>query len=228
MKRERVIVMAMALVGLLAFAAAPAANAETVAWDFDTNMDMDGWTQIYPASTVPPADPAPSLWASYDNWWFGPDPGHLGDGWEDSDTQFGRSPEFTLDAGDVIWLQFLGGASPDAAPVAPSEIPEIAIVDGGFMGVALRDVDADVYVLSASLTAENYDAWSYLTITAEELAGYVSATKKYTLDFIDYNKNPGVGGAWAILGAASVPEPATLSLMVLGGLAVLRRRRRVA
>jgi hypothetical protein len=196
MKRERVIVrsivMGLALIGLLAFAAAPVANAATINYDFTVTLDGDGnaipdsglqgWTVIYPTSG--------ELWANYG--WPPGDDGYLGAGWEDANTNLGRSPAFTLDGSGPLTFTLFGSASPLAAPdVAPSAVPQIARVNNGFMGVALRDVAADAYVLSERLPANNYDTWTTLAFTAAELALYANDGKQYTLDFIDYNK-PGL------------------------------------
>jgi len=206
----------------------------------DPVASMEGWTQIYPTDTV-----ASPLWANYGSWGWMPDDGHLGTGWENADTQLGRSPAFTLDgSGEDLTFDLLGSASPLLVPdVAPSAIPEIAIdnqlVTGGFIGVGLRDIAADTYVLAKGLTANNYDTWTTLSFSATELAslGGVPGTE-YTLDYIDYAKfmPSGVdesgftiyGGGWFIMASASIPgvlvpipEPSTLVLLAIGAIGLL-------
>jgi len=184
-----------------------AANAQ-ITYDFSDGLQ--GWTQLYRT----PVTPENSLWASYDGWGWMPDDGHLGDGWEVIDTLLGRSPAFTLNGSGALTFQLIGSASPLAAPdVAPSEIPEIAIVNGGFMGVALRDAAADTYVLSKGLSADNYSSvWTDLSFTAAELAPYANNGVVYTLDFIDYDKlgGPTGGDGWLILAGASIPGVAAV------------------
>jgi len=201
------------------------AGTAQAALTYDFSTGMQGWTQILPTDTV-----GSPLWASYDNWWFGPDLGHLGDGWEDRDTQLGSSPKFTLDGSGDLTFQFLGAGSPLAAPNwVPSAISATATVNGGFIGVALRDVANDTYVLSKGLSANDFSAWTNMSFTAAQLAPFVIPGREYTLDFIDSDKQPGVGDAWGILGGASipgvVPEPTAALFAGLGLLALLHRRR---
>jgi hypothetical protein len=168
----------------------------------DPVASQEGWTKIYPTTG--------DLWANYGSWGWMPDDGHLGAGWEDANTILARSPDFTLDGSGDLTFQLLGSASPLAAPdVAPSAIPEAATTNGGFMGVALRDVATDTYVLSRVITTNNYNTWTDLSFTDAELDGLIAANPgaKYTLDFIDYSKFVGPTGAdgWIILGGASIP-----------------------
>jgi len=202
-----VLALVAASFAVLAFAAAPVANAGTIVYDFTPTLDgngnpipdsgLQGWTVVFPTSG--------NLWENYGEWGWMPDDGHLGAGWEDANTELGRSPEFTLDGSGTLTFTLFGSASPIATPVAPSEIPEIAIVDGGFMGVALRDIAADEYVLSARLPANNYETWTTLSFSADDLLPYVIPGAKYTLDFVDYNKFSPNGDGWQIMGEVSIP-----------------------
>ncbi|MCX6923038.1 MAG: hypothetical protein NT154_07500 [Verrucomicrobia bacterium] len=192
----------LAVSAAVVFGTGLTANAQ-ITYNFTNGLQ--GWTQIYRT----PVTSTNSLWATYDGWGWMPDDGHLGDGWEVVDTLLGRSPAFTLNGSGDLTFQLIGSKSPMAAPnVAPSEIPEIAMINGGFMGVALRDGDADKYVLSRGLSADNYgNTWTDLSFTAAELAPYANDGKVYTLDFIDYDKlgGPTGGDGWLILAGASIP-----------------------
>jgi hypothetical protein len=212
----------------VALLVAGTAQAATITYDFAASepiTGMQGWEKVYPTSG--------DLWANYGGWNWMPDDGHLGTGWEDADTQLGRSPAFTLDGlGGNLTFELLGTASPLAVPVAPSKIPEIAIdnrlVTGGFIGVGLRDIAADTYVLAKGLTANNYATWTILSFSATELASLGGGpSTKYTLDYIDYAKFMPNGDGWFIMASASipgvlvVPEPSTLILLATGLLGLL-------
>jgi hypothetical protein len=158
--------------------------------DYDFNDGLQGWEQIHPREGT--------LW----------DNGALGyyhDGWNegtDDFTTFGRSPVFYLVGPGPLTFQLAGGESPLAAPhVGPSEIPEAAIAFGGFAGVALRDVEADAYVLSRRRTG-NGGEWQDNQFSPEELAPFTNNGKRYTLDYIDYNRG---SWGWTYLDNVSVP-----------------------
>ena len=156
----------------------------TVAYDF--NNGLQGWTQIWPASGNG------NVWEN----------GALGSGGDDGDTRFARSPTFILHGLEELTFQLDGGQSPLAAPgVSPSAIPEIAINGGGFAGVALRDVATDTYVLSKRRNG-NGGGWQNNSFTTNDLAPYAIPGKKYTLDYIDYNKG---SWGWTYLDNVSIP-----------------------
>jgi hypothetical protein len=156
----------------------------TVGYDF--NSGLQGWTQIWPAS---------GGGSVLEN-------NALGSGWDDGDTRFARSPAFILHGLEELTFQLDGGESPLTAPgVAPSAIPQLAINGGGFAGVALRDVATDTYVLSKRRNG-NGGGWQNNSFTTNELAAYAIPGKKYTLDYIDYNRG---GWGWTYLDNVSIP-----------------------
>jgi hypothetical protein len=170
---------------------------------YDFTGGLQGWTQIWP---VLPA----VLWQ--DN--------ALGSGYDgiapdDTFTRFGRSPVFyLLDAGPLTF-QLRGGQSPLAVPhLGPSAIPEQAIENGGFAGVALRDVETNTYVLSRRRDGNDGGVFQQLQFTAAELAPYVNNGKEYTLDYLDYNRG---GWGWTYMDNVSIPgvavKPGTEALI---------------
>jgi hypothetical protein len=166
---------------------------------YDFNSGLQGWTQIWPA----PANG--NVWEN----------NALGSGYDGGDTRFARSPKFFLDGSGDLTFQLDGGESLLAAPdVSPSAIPELAIQDGGFSGLALRDVAADTYVLSRR-RAGNDGTWQNSSFTMAELAPYANNGKQYTLDYIDYKKG---GWGWTYMDNVSIPgalvPPAVLSVPV--------------
>jgi hypothetical protein len=161
---------------------------DPIAYDF--NDGLQGWTQIWPVPGTLP------LWEDWNT-------GGLGTGGDDgAETRFGRSPDFFLNTTGPLSFQLAGGQGPLAAPgVGPSAIPQIAINDNGFQGVALRDVAADTYVLTKRRSGNNGN-YATGSFSEAELAPYANDGKRYTLDFIDYNKG---GWGWTRLDNVSIP-----------------------
>lgn len=157
---------------------------------FDFASDLQGWTQIWPVvGTLP-------LW---ENGGLGTPEGANAD---DADTRFGRSPDFFLNGTGPLTFQLAGGSGNLVAPgFGPSAIPQIAAIDSGFAGVALRDVATNTYLLSKRRVG-NGPAYLTYSFTEAELAPYANNGKRYTLDFIDYNKG---GWGWSRLDNVSIP-----------------------
>ena len=194
--------LALGLAAAAAFITTGPSAKANVTYDFSTGLQ--GWTQIYPTSGA--------LWSAD----FGWPPatgslGHLGAGWNDSETQMGRSPEFKLDGtGDLTFQTHGSKSSLAAVGVTPSTVPATAIDLGGFCGLALRDVATNTYVLSKGQSAHLYGTFTTLKFTAAELAPYFNDGKMYTLDWIDYDKditsNPGGDmDGWGWLVNVSIP-----------------------
>ena len=168
--------------------------------------NFQGWTSIL-------ATP----WASYNFFPGLVDDGHLGDGFQEALTQLGRSPAFKLDASGPLICKMFGTPSLAATPVSAAGVPTIrsaeitadGIVDAGFMGVALREVATDTYVLWKAHTGSDFNAsppvFSDVVFSVAELAPYANDGKIYSLDFIDNSKFPTGGDNWAILGGATIP-----------------------
>lgn len=165
--------------------------ADPITYDF--NDGLQGWTQIWPVPGTLP------LWQDWNTGGLGTPEGP---GADDAETRFGRSPDFFLNNSGPLSFQLAGGQGNLAAPaVGPSDIPEIAVTDNGFSGVALRDVTDNTYVLSKRRSG-NGGGYSSGSFTVEELAPYANDGKRYTLDFIDYNKG---GWGWTRLDNVSIP-----------------------
>ncbi|MES2925094.1 MAG: LamG-like jellyroll fold domain-containing protein [Verrucomicrobiota bacterium] len=155
---------------------------------YDFNSGLQGWTQVWPAPGA--------LW---ENEGLGTPEGPTADG---AETRFGRSPDFYLNNLGPLTFQLGGGQGNLAAPgVSPSAIPQNASSDSGFAGVALRDVATNTYIL-AKRRAGNGGGYSNGSFTLAELAPYANDGKRYTLDFIDYNKG---GWGWTRLDNVSIP-----------------------
>ena len=169
--------------------------------------NREGWTSVYLAE-----------WAKYA--WWGSD-GNIGDGWSAAETQLAHSPEFKLNGSGPLNFQMIGfPSSPAPSPVSAlgvpattsASIPAVAIAGGGFMGLALRDVANDTYVLwkphaatDISLLSPSTVTWPNQGFSQAELAPYANDGKKYTLDFIDNNKSPNGEDHWVTLGSVSIP-----------------------
>ena len=163
-------------------------TADPLTYNFDT--DLQGWKQIWP------------LPVNGNLWTNGSIGTAEGPGADAASTRFGRSPAFYLNNSGPLTYQLAGGTGHfDFPNLGPSEIPQDSIDDGGFSGIALRDVATNTYILAKhrSSNGGGYESGSF---TEAELAPYVNDGKRYTLDFIDYNKG---GWGWARLENVSIP-----------------------
>jgi autotransporter-associated beta strand protein len=201
------------LVGMATFLGCLAAANANLVYTFTgtgTNGDTpnrEGWTSVYLAE-----------WGKY--FWWGSD-GNIGDGWADAEAQLAHSPEFKLNGSGPLTFQMIGlPSSPAPSPVSTAgvpatnsaSIPATAIVGGGFMGVALREVATDTYVLWKPHVATDFNllssstaAWPNQSFSQAELAPYSNNGKIYTLDFIDNNKSPNGDDHWVTLGSVTIP-----------------------
>ncbi len=188
------------LLCLAALALVPLAANAAITYNFTNGLQ--GWTQIYPTN------PPDSVWENNNSWEPG-DNGHLGTGWEnEGETRWGRSPAFYLDGSGDMTFQFWGGASPIPAPAAPSAIPATNVFQSGFMGVALRDVTANTYVLWKGQLTNEWGIWITRSFTQAELTPYANNGKQYTLDYLDYDwslANDAVEFGWVWMSNVSIP-----------------------
>jgi len=120
-----------------------------------------------------------------------------------------RSPSFTLNGnGDLIaWLAGGAGNVASLAGTAVSALPANSVNDGGFQGIALRNANTGLYVLSARRPGPNGQGGnSYIQVgfTAAQLAALDQAAA-YTLDLVDSNH-----GSWAWTAMDTVTIPGNL------------------
>lgn len=139
-----------------------------------------------------------------------------------------RSPEFYIFEAGSISAYIYGGAGSGSLVDSYADLP-VNSSDGGYLGLALRDVETGEYVAEFHKGSSS-DDYLYVELTDGQIAPFVSATKKYTLDFIDYRQD---SWAWAGIDKvyiesgtlASIPEPASFAMIGCGlFLALLIRR----
>ena len=120
-----------------------------------------------------------------------------------------RSPSFTLNGnGDLIaWLAGGAGNVASLAGTAVSALPANSVNNGGFQGIALRNANTGMYVLSARRpgpNAEGGDSYQQVGFTAAQLAA-LDQNAAYTLDLVDSND-----GSWAWTAMDTVTIPGNL------------------
>ena len=210
--------LALAVGAAVVLGADPSAHASTITYDFASPPapNMEGWTSEFG-----------NIWDNNDYYNWIADNGHLGiiDDWLEA-AELAHSPAFTLDGSGNLTCKMIGHSSTNPAPPLHSaDIGPLSIVggpgDGAFIGVALRDILTDTYVLWKAHPGSNFNItppYTDLVFTQAELASYANNGRTYTLDFIDNDKGApdprpeGSTGKWGILGSATIP----------GALAVLR------
>lgn len=129
---------------------------------------------------------------------FGGDPFYTQD--SPHDTLWMRSPECTLQgAGELtVWLSGGGHGSPSLVGTYVDDLPATTTLNG-FRGVALRDVGADLFVLSGTKTAHG-NQWEKVTFTEAEIDA-LDRDATYTLDLIDAGHG---GWGWVNLDSVAI------------------------
>ena len=120
-----------------------------------------------------------------------------------------RSPSFTLNGnGDLsAWLAGGAGNVASLAGTAVSALPTNSVTNGGFQGIALRNANTGLYVLSARRPGPNAEGGNdYIQVgfTAAQLAA-LDQNAAYTLDLVDSND-----GSWAWTAMDTVTIPGNL------------------
>jgi hypothetical protein len=182
---------------------------------------LQGWTtvsgsasqQVFAAKTHGPlfnSIPGPQAGSHLVGVNFGYDP-MPGSPWDAAHaTMWIRSPEFALDGSGNLTTWLTGGNASGWNPVAypmgsVTDVPVDSAVDG-FMGIALRRVEDNTFVLVKTMPGDNNaGGWTATTMTQAELAPYANDGKTYTLEFID-----SFHGSWPFQAMDSVSIPGSI------------------
>ena len=113
-----------------------------------------------------------------------------------------RSPEFYLAPSGDLTVQLAQGVSHAtwAAPMNDAAVPYTATNGGGWMGVALRTVNNNQFVLVKPKTSGGSGTWYTTTFTQAELAPYVGVV--CTLDLINADNG---GWGWITMDNVFIP-----------------------
>jgi hypothetical protein len=189
----------------------PTEGGKITTYDFNDGT-LQGWSQIMTSTTIggpnelgiindtdpPVGDSLPPLPMSPPGF-VAPLPFEAADGTNTRDqahqTLLLRSPEFTITPQGQISFALIGGSHPalNLMEVNTNGLPADSSPTGA-IGVALRRVSDNQYLLFRSRISDGSQFWENITIGGDTLNGLVDPQETYTLDFIDsYNG----GWGWA-------------------------------
>jgi len=107
----------------------------------------------------------------------------------------------------------------------PPQQPSLGLGDLGYMGVLPLQVSLELINGVATTTIAGYNSFTY-NATAADLLAWAGKTK-----FAAFHSGPGYNQEYAATRITNLtffeaPEPASVGLLALGGLALIRRRRK--
>lgn len=183
-------------------------------WDTNANSNAGGWVDLAPNATTMPATINEGVLQppSANNQLFGISYRAVypvgGNNDNHENTMWLRSPEFYLNKSGDLTLKLAKNTTRTAVnPTKEADIPMAAALNTGWVGVILRRVKDNAFVIVKPKTTAAGDAYYTTTFTQAELA-QLSGLEAYTLEVI--NADRGSWG-WLTMDNVSIPgshEPA--------------------